>query len=66
VRLGRHGRRRCAGGDGIRRQAAVNSPGNHVNVISATISTRVWSGRKRSRRGTRLRDQDEAPGAEEG
>jgi hypothetical protein len=35
-------------------------------VIPATILTWVWSGRKRARRGTCLKDRDEAPGAEEG
>jgi hypothetical protein len=39
---------------------------NRVNAIPATIFTRIWSGRKRARRGTRLRDRVEAPGAEEG
>jgi hypothetical protein len=38
------------------------SSGNHVNMTPAVDSTRVWPGRKRARRGTRLRGYDEAPG----
>jgi hypothetical protein len=53
-------------GDGGRRRATVGSPENCVNAILATISTRVWPGRKTARRGTRLGAWNEAPGAEEG
>jgi hypothetical protein len=41
------------------------SSGNRVNTTPATISTWVWPGRKRARRGTRLLGWDEAPEAEE-
>jgi hypothetical protein len=36
---------------------------NHVNMILATVSTWVWRGRKRARRGTHLGGWDEASGA---
>jgi hypothetical protein len=42
------------------------SSGNRVNAIPATILARVWPGRKRARRGTRLRAWNGAPGAREG
>jgi hypothetical protein len=42
------------------------SSANRVNVTLAMVSTHVWLGRKRARRGTRLRGWDESLRAEEG
>jgi hypothetical protein len=52
--------------NGWRLQGGGGLSGNRVNTTPATISTRVWPGRKRARRGMRLRGRDKVPGAEEG
>jgi hypothetical protein len=55
-----------AGGDVLQRRAVAGSSENRDYVIPVAISTRVWSGRRRVRRGTRLRGSDEVLVAGEG
>jgi hypothetical protein len=43
-----------AGGDILRRREAAGSLENRVYAIPTAISSRIWSGRKRSRGGMHL------------